>query len=164
MIDQINHIAQSWWDWMWPMFWQVSLLIILIAVIDVLIRKWAWPQLRYALWLLVLVKLVLPPTLSLSTSFTSRLHPITELALTQRTESTPTVAAGPLPESSLPAVALADAAAPLAARAAVAPATVTKTTAASAADRAATAGSALSWRGYVMVVWLLGVLALGDIW
>jgi hypothetical protein len=44
------------------MFWQVGLLILLIGGIDRLIRKWAWPQLRYALWSLILVKLLLPPT------------------------------------------------------------------------------------------------------
>ena len=47
------------------MFWQVGLLILLIGCIDLLIRKWAWPQLRYALWSLILVKLLLPPTWSL---------------------------------------------------------------------------------------------------
>ena len=38
------------------MFWQVSVLIMFIAVIDWCMRKRVWPQIRYALWLLVLVQ------------------------------------------------------------------------------------------------------------
>ena len=34
-------------------------------------RKWAWPQLRYALWSWVLVKLILPPNLTSPVSVTS---------------------------------------------------------------------------------------------
>ena len=46
------------------MLWQTAVLIAIIWMLDVLIRKWAWPQVRYALWLLVLVKLLLLPTLT----------------------------------------------------------------------------------------------------
>ena len=60
MIEQINHLAGLWWSGTIAMFWQVGVLIILIGCVDLIIRKWAWPQLRYALWLMVLVKLVLP--------------------------------------------------------------------------------------------------------
>ena len=60
------------------MFWQVGLLIILIACLDTIIKRWAWPRLRYALWLLVLLKLVLPPGISMPGSFTARLQPVTD--------------------------------------------------------------------------------------
>jgi beta-lactamase regulating signal transducer with metallopeptidase domain len=76
MINQINNIALSWWGWMISMLWQVGLLIILIACIDTIIKRWAWPQLRYALWLLVLLKLVVPPSISVPGSLTNRLQPI----------------------------------------------------------------------------------------
>jgi len=76
MIEQINHIADLWWSGATAMFWQVGVLIILIGCVDLIIRRWAWPQLRYALWLMVLVKLILPPTISLSTSITSGLQPL----------------------------------------------------------------------------------------
>ena len=66
MIELLNHIARLWWDWTASMFWQVGLLILVIGCIDLLTRKWAWPQLRYALWSLILVKLLLPPTLVLA--------------------------------------------------------------------------------------------------
>ena len=73
MIEQINQLAILWWNWMFNMFWQVSLLFLLIGITDLLIRKWVWPQVRYVLWLMVFVKLILPPTLSTSTSITSQM-------------------------------------------------------------------------------------------
>ena len=80
MIEYVNAIARLWWDWTAAMFWQVGLLIVLIACIDRLIRRWAWPQLRYALWSLILVKLVLPPTLSLPSGMVPQLRPVVEQA------------------------------------------------------------------------------------
>jgi beta-lactamase regulating signal transducer with metallopeptidase domain/ketosteroid isomerase-like protein len=68
MIDLLNSISQSWWNWMAPMFWQVSLLIIIISVIDLLIRNWVWPQIRYVLWSLILLKLLIPPTWTTNSS------------------------------------------------------------------------------------------------
>ena len=73
-MELINKVAQIWWNWMGPMFWQVSILIILIIGIDMVLQKWVWPQVRYVLWLLVLVKLVLPPDLSLSTGLLSHIQ------------------------------------------------------------------------------------------
>ncbi|MGB8226431.1 MAG: M56 family metallopeptidase [Sedimentisphaerales bacterium] len=69
----LNQIAKKWFSWQLSMFWQVGLLIIIIAGLDLLIKKWVWPQVRYALWLLILVKLVLPPTLTSPTSFTAEI-------------------------------------------------------------------------------------------
>ncbi|MBN1972198.1 MAG: hypothetical protein JW787_01065, partial [Sedimentisphaerales bacterium] len=74
MVEQINSIAQLWWNWMWPMFWQVSLLVIIIAIADLFLRKRVWPQVRYALWLLVLIKLIIPPGFALSTSIVSQIR------------------------------------------------------------------------------------------
>ena len=64
MVETLNNLARIWFDWQWAMLWQSAILISLVVLLDRLIRKWAWPQLRYALWLLVLVKLVLPPSLT----------------------------------------------------------------------------------------------------
>src|SRR5262245_17622304 len=50
------------------MFWQSSLLIALIYVLDLALRRKVRAAVRYALWLIVLVKLVLPPSLALPTS------------------------------------------------------------------------------------------------
>jgi beta-lactamase regulating signal transducer with metallopeptidase domain len=87
MIEQLNKIANDWWAWMWPMLWQVSLLVAIIGIIDFFLRKRIWPQLRYALWLLIMVKLILPPTFSLSTSITSLMQPVAQNVLTRLTGS-----------------------------------------------------------------------------
>ena len=60
---------------MLAMFWQVGLLIILVAFVDMFIKRWAWPQLRYALWLMVLIKLVIPPGVSMRGSLIERVQP-----------------------------------------------------------------------------------------
>ncbi len=154
MIDQINHIAQSWWVWMWPIFWQVGLLIVLIAGIDLVIRRWAWPQLRYALYLLILVKLVLPPSLSSPVSLTGHFSPLAKQALEQQAptfvvaeteveRSLPAAGAiTQVPESNLPIESLP--------AAAVDPVPMSE-------QPLPPPVSALSWRAYVMSVWLLGV-------
>jgi len=74
----INDVARLWWEWMINMFWQVSLFILIISAIDFVLQKWAWPQIRYALWLLVLLKLVIPPDWGLKTSVISQISPSIE--------------------------------------------------------------------------------------
>lgn len=79
----INQFAQGWWNWMVPMFLQVSVLILIIGGIDLVIKKWAWPQIRYALWLLILVKLLIPPTWSLPSGLIAKIHPL-DMSLPER--------------------------------------------------------------------------------
>lgn len=75
MVAHLNAAASSWWDWMGPLMLQVAVLVLLVGAVDLLLlRRRVWPQVRYALWLLVLVKLALPPTLSLSSSLTGHGH------------------------------------------------------------------------------------------
>ena len=50
------------------MLWQSSLLIGLLFALDLLMRRKVRPAVRYALWLVVLVKLLLPPSLAFPTS------------------------------------------------------------------------------------------------
>ena len=78
MIALLNDIAQIWWRWMGSMLWQVSLLIIVVTLLDMLLRKWAWPQVRYALWALVFVKLIIPPAWQMPTSIVSWIQPQVE--------------------------------------------------------------------------------------
>ncbi len=84
MIVAINQIAQTWWDWMGPMFWQVSLLILIVTALDFLLRRWAWPQVRYTLWLLVLIKLVIPPTWTMPSSLISKWQPLVQARIEER--------------------------------------------------------------------------------
>ena len=57
------------------MFWQVALLALVVWVIDLALRRRGWAQVRYALWLLVLIKLFIPPTFSLPSSLPARVLP-----------------------------------------------------------------------------------------
>jgi len=60
MTDLIEH----WHRWMSAMSVQVCVLVAIVLLIDRLIRRWCWPQLRAALWYLPMVKLVITPALS----------------------------------------------------------------------------------------------------
>lgn len=163
MIEQINKIAEFWWSWMWPMFWQVGVLIVLLGVVDLVIRRRVWPQLRYALWLLVLVKLVLPPTFALSTSLTSQLQPLAEQVLMRQT-GIGGIATVPNLERDLTT------AKPLV-NTSIEPSVISQETGKSdvlgSADRevgiVAPAGAVKpSWHVYVMLIWLLGALVLAT--
>ncbi|MGD9161400.1 MAG: M56 family metallopeptidase [Desulfobacteraceae bacterium] len=86
MIAQLNDIAQIWWQWMGSMFWQVSLLIIFVTVLDMVIRKWAWPQVRCALWVLVFIKLIITPAWQMPTSIVSLIQSQVENQITFKVE------------------------------------------------------------------------------
>ncbi len=81
MTDLLNSMAGSWWSWQVTMLWQTAILIGIIWGIDLCIRKWAHPQVRYVLWLLVLVKLLLPPTLTSPASVTDKIPGLTQKAM-----------------------------------------------------------------------------------
>ena len=168
MIEQINNLAANWWGWMWPMFWQVGLLVVLIGLVDLLLRRRVWPQVRYALWLLVLVKLVVPPSLALPTSLTSGFGPLAwgivqHQPLAEQTETASVdqgvgIVAGP----AVNVEAMAGMEPPMAAVQEAMPmdAAAMNPEPRVAADPADAAGAAISWQGYAMLGWLVGVLIL----
>ena len=67
-LEWLNNVGQWFWDFSAGMFIQVSLLIIVLLAVDFLLRKRVRAVFRYCLWMLVFVKLILPPTFSLPTS------------------------------------------------------------------------------------------------
>src|SRR5208283_2652664 len=67
-IETLNHWGDHFLNFAWPMLWQSSLLIAIIFVLDFALRRKIRAAIRYALWLMVLVKLLLPPSLALPTS------------------------------------------------------------------------------------------------
>ena len=73
MTDHINALAAGWWMWMLPMLWQTALLAGLVWAADLILKRRGWPQVRYALWLLVVARLVIPPSFALPTSLSARL-------------------------------------------------------------------------------------------
>lgn len=52
----------------WPLLWQSSLLIAVVFCLDLSLRRRVRAAVRYGLWLVVLIKLMLPPSLALPTS------------------------------------------------------------------------------------------------
>jgi beta-lactamase regulating signal transducer with metallopeptidase domain len=168
MSEQINGIAEVWWGWMWPMFWQVGVVVGLVWVVDLVIRRRVWPQVRYALWLLVLLKLILPPGLTSPTSVTWRLEPLAEEAVKRQwfgEDESPAVHA----EEIISATRLLDytreAGPALTAEAPMGMKTVTDMSAgdlesAEALGTVAISSVKLCWKAYVMFVWFAGALVL----
>ncbi len=68
LIETLNRWGGRIPDFAWPMLWQSSVLIAVLFVFDLAARRKVRASVRYALWLVVLVKLLLPPTLALPTS------------------------------------------------------------------------------------------------
>ena len=114
MTPILNDISRHWWQWMAPMLWQAGLLIIMISLIDWAVRKWIWPQIRYALWLLVLIKLLVPPWWGSPVSVISRIEPAIRHSLaeyrigspspgeTASLSGTPSIARGMKPSEGYP--------------------------------------------------------------
>jgi len=74
LIELLNQWGGLFLNFSWPMLWQSSLLIVLVLAVDFLLRNKLRASLRYALWLVVLLKLCLPPSLALPTSPAWWLH------------------------------------------------------------------------------------------
>ena len=68
LIETLNHSGETFLDFAWPIAWQSGLLIAALLAFDFLFRRQVRASVRYAVWLVVLVKLIVPPTLALPTS------------------------------------------------------------------------------------------------
>lgn len=64
-MSQQHSYLNVWFDWAYASSLQLAVLVAIIACLTYLLRN-ASPQLRYGLWLLVLVKALLPPWLGVS--------------------------------------------------------------------------------------------------
>ena len=62
-MNAFHEFAVRWFAWMVAASWQLALLVCLVAIISVALRG-ASPRLRHGLWLLVLLKVFLPPHLT----------------------------------------------------------------------------------------------------
>lgn len=67
LISKINVFSEMFIDAAWVILWQSSLLIILISLAGLILRK-ASPNFRYFLWLLVALRLLIPPGITLPSS------------------------------------------------------------------------------------------------
>src|ERR1017187_10782327 len=68
LIETLNRYGGTAIHFAWPMLWQSSALIAVLFVVDFALRRRVRAAVRYALWLVLLVKLLLPPSLALPTS------------------------------------------------------------------------------------------------
>ncbi|MEJ2700924.1 MAG: ankyrin repeat domain-containing protein [Sedimentisphaerales bacterium] len=68
VIEQINSTGKAFIDFALPMLIQSSVLIVVLLGLDIILRKKIRAVFRYWIWMIVLLKLVLPPTLSSPTS------------------------------------------------------------------------------------------------
>ena len=85
-VETLNRWGESFSTFAWPMLWQSGLLIALIFAIDLMFARRIRASVRYALWMVVFVKLLLPPALALPTGATWwlwRPHPIVETPVVQ---------------------------------------------------------------------------------
>jgi beta-lactamase regulating signal transducer with metallopeptidase domain/type II secretory pathway component GspD/PulD (secretin) len=67
-IETLNAWGHEALQFAWPMFWQSSVLIVVLFTVDYALRRKVRAAVRYALWCLLLLKLLLPPSLALPTS------------------------------------------------------------------------------------------------
>jgi beta-lactamase regulating signal transducer with metallopeptidase domain/Flp pilus assembly secretin CpaC len=99
-IETLNHWGGNFLNFAWPMLWQSSLLIVTLFAVDFAVRRKIRASIRYALWLVVLVKLCVPPTLALPTSPAWWLHKtLPPAAKTGATHFTVTYDSQSLPEN-----------------------------------------------------------------
>jgi len=107
MVDALNNVAAAWWAWAAAISVQTAVLGALVWLADVPLRKRGWPQVRYALWALVFVKLLLPPDFALPTSVVAPFFTRTAQATAERITAKPAPAAvapaAVAPTSSAPA-------------------------------------------------------------
>ena len=82
LADVFRNILDGWWLWMWAVTWQGFVVFIMVLLCDRVIRRFAWPQLRLALWSLFLLKFVIPPMLTSPVSLAALLdqHEMVSLA------------------------------------------------------------------------------------
>ncbi len=59
-VEALNHAGGLYWNFAAAMFFQVGLLVILLACLDLLVLRHVRNAIRYGVWCLVLVKLMLP--------------------------------------------------------------------------------------------------------
>ena len=80
LIETLNRFGENALHFAWPMLWQSSALIAILFFADFILRRRVRAAVRYALWLVLLVKLLLPPSLALPTGVAWWLMPATASA------------------------------------------------------------------------------------
>jgi beta-lactamase regulating signal transducer with metallopeptidase domain len=142
-IAGVNDIGRGFCAHAAGVFVQSGLLIVALLSIDLLLRHRLRATVRYWIWMLVFIKLILPPSLSLPTGvgyWIGRYIPISTLVLPQVPEA-PVIPTA-FPESLTTAVwAIGEA----------------------GADVTTTPGERLTWQGGILLLWGVGVLVFAGL-
>jgi endo-1,4-beta-xylanase len=64
VLELINSAGKGFVEFAWPMLWQSGMLVVILLATDYILRRKIGAVFRYGLWMLVIVKLVLPTSLS----------------------------------------------------------------------------------------------------
>src|SRR5258706_144793 len=75
-IELSDRFGEAALGFAWPMLWQSSLLIAALFMLDFVLRRKVRAAVRYALWLVVLLKLLLPPSLAFPTGLAWWVRPL----------------------------------------------------------------------------------------
>ncbi len=154
LVAALNGLGAGFCDYAGRMFVQAGLLIVALLVTDLLIRKRVRATFRYWMWMLVFIKLLLPPTLSLPTGigyWLGNYFAVDPIAASQPPEVTPL---GPTVETAPSAIGQAP-------YEPVTPAVSDPPIMTATADSSvAPSLNALTWQGILFGIWVLGVLVI----
>jgi beta-lactamase regulating signal transducer with metallopeptidase domain len=164
-VTMINDIGRGFCNFAGSMFIQSTVLILLLLIIDFLIRKRVRATFRYWIWMLVFIKLVLPPTLSSPTGIGNlfgKYFSVDSIITAQPTKPVQyePAAAGAIQEFTEPATVPQIQPIPALSEP-VTPAELNPPiTSATPAISAAPGLSTLNWQGIAFLFWLVGVLVI----
>jgi bla regulator protein BlaR1 len=156
IISILNKAGEIFCQHGMTMLVQFGLLTSLLFLADFAIRRRVKASLRYCLWSLVLIKLVLPTTLSLPTGIGDLTGINFSVQLTQVELPKPQIQTVYAPTTSTPAQTGSEFARPIKSQQDIAESPVSKT----AESPALIETTPLDWQGGIFIAWLFGVLAL----
>jgi beta-lactamase regulating signal transducer with metallopeptidase domain len=163
ILEQINSTGYAFVEFALPMLAQSSVLIVVLLLADVLLRKKVRAVFRYWLWMLVLLKLVLPTTLSSPISFGSWFGDrLASIKVSDTNVVAQPVNLPQISEMGTPAAASTPAFTPPAGvRPIATPAPDTEPAVAEVAASQMISPASLTWQGIVFLVWVAVVAAMG---
>jgi len=96
VLESLDGLSRVWGDWMLQMAWQVVPLVLILTALT-----WLWRRksagLLHTLWLLVLVRLVLPPAFAFPTGWAFWVLPAASDLRARQSDSAPPALAGSYP-------------------------------------------------------------------
>lgn len=165
LVNLLNAAGRAFVAFAGPMLIQSSVLIVILAALDLVLRKRVKAVVRYWIWLLVLAKLLLPPSLSSPTSLVSWVDSrLPQTTLVSLTPESPVVAPERVSAGARDAVSVGvptSVDTPSLSRAAGVPVPVSESTPLSTATVPIPPAVLPTWQAVVLLAWLAAVLVMG---